>query len=377
MILHQTLYNIFPPSSFDAQSIAPLTPQEFIQRILVPEAALALIMEDTGQDRTQAAQTMRESAGYGVAMFPDTSEGLEVGAGEDIVLERARTRRRELENEERMEEALLRPGGSEDEHTNKHKGTKRPKKLCSATTTDIEEVTTAQRKMKRKKAGSCTDAGSGPDNSITCGYRAMSAHKSNRGVSSDLEANSPSAHPSPPQSSPLQAGPNSQFPGSSSPEQARSHFSKTEQRAFQSKPTSTDLYSGSKRGFASMDIKRGPSPTALSPQRRSDGRSMSAPIDVDDPEISVITDTPSPCTHQPPVSATLQANGLPPNRTAPTVRSPSDAEECKANFDFPTPKPRPRGRLVRRDAPVERHLEPNNPVSQPTEQNQGRDSSIE
>jgi hypothetical protein len=96
MILHQTLYNMFPPSSFDAQSIAPLTPQDFIQRILVPEAALALIMEDTGQDRIQAGQTMRESAGYGVAMFPDTSEGPGVGAGEDIVLERARVRRREL-----------------------------------------------------------------------------------------------------------------------------------------------------------------------------------------------------------------------------------------------------------------------------------------
>ncbi|KAI0305987.1 RTC4-like domain-containing protein [Multifurca ochricompacta] len=69
MILHQTLYNMFPPSSFDAQSITPLTPQEFIQRILVPEAALSLIMEDTRQDQMQALQTMRESSGYGWQCF--------------------------------------------------------------------------------------------------------------------------------------------------------------------------------------------------------------------------------------------------------------------------------------------------------------------
>ncbi|KAA1468921.1 hypothetical protein DENSPDRAFT_764132, partial [Dentipellis sp. KUC8613] len=75
MVIHQTIYNLFPPSSFDADSISPLTPTEFIQRILVPEAALALIMEDMGFDREHAAITMRESAAYGVAMFPDTGDG--------------------------------------------------------------------------------------------------------------------------------------------------------------------------------------------------------------------------------------------------------------------------------------------------------------
>ncbi|KAI0048757.1 hypothetical protein FA95DRAFT_1468791, partial [Auriscalpium vulgare] len=75
MVLHQTIYNLYPPSSFDAQSIAPLTPPEFIQRILVPETAVALIMEDTAQSRSDAMQTMHESATYGVAMFPDDAEG--------------------------------------------------------------------------------------------------------------------------------------------------------------------------------------------------------------------------------------------------------------------------------------------------------------
>jgi RTC4-like domain len=375
MILHQTLYNIFPPSSFDAQSITPLTPQEFIQCILVPEAALALIMEDTGQDRAQAAQTMRESAGYGVAMFPDTSEGPGVGAGEDIVLERARARRRELEDEERME-ALQRSGGSEEEHLSKNKGTKRPKKLGSATTTDVEEATVAQRKMKRKKAGSRTDAESGPDGNLSCGDRAMSASKSTRGVSSNLEAEPSSPHSSPPQSSPLQARPESHFPGSSSPEQIRSHLSKIEPRALRSEPKSTqnDSSNGSKRGFAGLDVEPGPLPTAMSSQRGSNGHSKSDPIDVDDLEISAITDAPSPCAHQPPVVVTSGASGLPQNWCA---RGSSDAKEREANFDLPTPKPKPRGRLVGRDAAVDRPSEPDKPVSLLTEQKPGRDSSVE
>ncbi|KAH7920529.1 hypothetical protein BV22DRAFT_1133001 [Leucogyrophana mollusca] len=118
VIIHQTLYNLFPPSSFDASLIVPLTPAEFIQRILVPEAALELIMEDLCIDRDEALVTLRESAQYGVAMFPDTaiSEGKVAGAeGEDeemgvadqIVMERARVRRMELEQEERIEEEMF------------------------------------------------------------------------------------------------------------------------------------------------------------------------------------------------------------------------------------------------------------------------------
>src|SRR5258708_39773322 len=102
---------------------------------------------------------MRESAGYGVAMFPDTSEGPGFRAAEDIVRERARGRRRELEDEERME-ALSRPEDSEDENAIQSQGIKRPNLLSSAATTDAEETTITRRKMKRKKAGSCTDPSS-------------------------------------------------------------------------------------------------------------------------------------------------------------------------------------------------------------------------
>jgi hypothetical protein len=306
MILHQTLYNMFPPSSFDPQFIAPLAPQEFIQRILVPEAAVTLIMEDTGQDRVTAVQTMRESAGYGVAMFPDTSEGPEVGAGEDIVLERARARRRELEDEERIE-ALLFSGNSEDEHLNQTKGTKRSKMSNSATTTDIEEIATARRKMKRKKAGSRTDTESGRDGHAFRG-----------------------AEPPPCVSLSKSQPP---YPWTSSPEP----------QEFTPKSKST-----------------------LSTQRTSDGRSMSAPIDVDAPQIIDGADLPSIFGQQPPI----QADGM-----APIVQSSSDAQKLGTYGDLPNPRSKAREQIVVRNSSVDRRLGQN--VSLSMDQDQRRDSSVE
>jgi len=308
MILHQTLYNMFPPSSFDPQSIAPLAPQEFIQRILVPEAALTLIMEDTGQDRVKAVQTMRESAGYGVAMFPDTSEGPEVGAGEDIVLERARARRRELEDEERIE-ALLFFGNSEDERLNQTKRTKRPKMPSSATTTDIEEIATARRKMKRKKAGSRTDAESGPDRYAFRGAESspcISSSKSN-----------------PP------------YPWTSSPEP--------------------------------QEFTPRPEATSSNPQRGSDGRSMSVPINVDAPQV---VDGGLP-------SAFEQQSPIPADRTAPSVQGSSDAQKLGTSCDLPNPRSKARGRIVVRNTSVDRGLGRDQSVSRPTDEDQRRDSSVE
>ncbi|KAH7885744.1 RTC4-like domain-containing protein [Phlebopus sp. FC_14] len=117
-IIHQTLFNLFPPSSFDASLIAPLSPAEFIQRILVPEAAVRLIAQDLCADIGDAIATLRESAQYGVAMFPDTVSGEgkrkevdmdddEMGVADQIVMERARVRRRELEEEEKIEAQMM------------------------------------------------------------------------------------------------------------------------------------------------------------------------------------------------------------------------------------------------------------------------------
>ena len=82
----------------------PLTPAEFIQRILVPEAALRLVMEDMHQSRKQAIRTLRESAQYGVAMFPDEHSGEGYSASEEIVKARAAARRKQLQKEDEDEE---------------------------------------------------------------------------------------------------------------------------------------------------------------------------------------------------------------------------------------------------------------------------------
>ncbi|KAG9309877.1 hypothetical protein JVU11DRAFT_9906 [Chiua virens] len=116
VIIHQTLFDLFPPSNLDPSLISPLTPAEFIQRILVPEAAVRLIAQDLCLDIEDAAVTLRESAQYGVAMFPDTSENKrrdgdidddEMGVADRIVMERARIRRKELEEEERVENDMI------------------------------------------------------------------------------------------------------------------------------------------------------------------------------------------------------------------------------------------------------------------------------
>lgn len=116
IIIHQTLFDLFPPRTFDASLIAPLAPAEFIQRILVPEAAVRLIAQDLCVDMEDAIVTLRDSAQYGVAMFPDTGENSSRGPGGDddemdvadqIVMERARVRRKELAEEERVEKEML------------------------------------------------------------------------------------------------------------------------------------------------------------------------------------------------------------------------------------------------------------------------------
>lgn len=102
LIIHQTVYQLFPPDAVDPDSTAPLNPPDFIQRILVPEAAVHLIMEDMQSTYSNAIKTLRESVEYGVAMFPDAGGDNEEGmkAADDVVKERARVRRKELLEEE-------------------------------------------------------------------------------------------------------------------------------------------------------------------------------------------------------------------------------------------------------------------------------------
>lgn len=87
-----------------------------MQRVLVPEVAIRLIQEDMDlhgiSGSAKALQVLRDSSKYGVAMFPDDSADKgdiedtdRLGAIDLIVMERARKRRKELEEEAIREEA--------------------------------------------------------------------------------------------------------------------------------------------------------------------------------------------------------------------------------------------------------------------------------
>ncbi|KAG2142858.1 RTC4-like domain-containing protein [Suillus bovinus] len=153
LIIHQTLYNLFPLSSFEPSSIAPLTPAEFIQLVLIPEAAVGLIMQDLCLGRDEAIVTLRESSQYGVAMFPDTGSGKGAALGDDdnddggvadrIVMERAKARRLELEEEEKLEEQLWKE--------------ERAKRKC-ATQMEMKEkaLQRAEQRKKSKELARCS-----------------------------------------------------------------------------------------------------------------------------------------------------------------------------------------------------------------------------
>ncbi|OBZ73608.1 hypothetical protein A0H81_05976 [Grifola frondosa] len=149
VVIHQTIYNLFPPTSFDPDSTLPLTPTDFIQLILVPEAAVSLIMEDMSQTRAAAIRTLRDSAEYGVAMFPD--DGADVtDAGEQIIMERARARRKELEEEERLEEKMLRDFQGEEAVRRKAKARPKPKKSAEMVT-DSDDTMSSRRPRRNGK----------------------------------------------------------------------------------------------------------------------------------------------------------------------------------------------------------------------------------
>ncbi|KAH9924827.1 RTC4-like domain-containing protein [Amylocystis lapponica] len=160
VIIHQTIYNLFPLTSFDSDATLPLTPTDFVQLILVPEAAVALIMEDLGQDRATAINTLRDSAEYGVAMFPDdhTDGAAAVAAGDQIVMERAKARRKELEEEERLEDALWGSLEGAPLPLEGSRGSRKSSRVASrakteSETSEAEQSSTARGKRKTRAPG--------------------------------------------------------------------------------------------------------------------------------------------------------------------------------------------------------------------------------
>lgn len=99
-IIFQTLCKLFPPGSLEPSKTHPLSPMDFIHYVLVPQVGLMLIQEDLHLSSEEALKTMRESRRYGVAMFPHESDFDKIDAADEVTIEQARKRRRELELEQ-------------------------------------------------------------------------------------------------------------------------------------------------------------------------------------------------------------------------------------------------------------------------------------
>ncbi|KAG9001213.1 hypothetical protein FRB90_011659 [Tulasnella sp. 427] len=70
IVISETLQNMFPQEKLEAADIMPMNSQDFLQRVLVPETAILLIMEDRDEDYATALKTMEDSRAFGTALFP-------------------------------------------------------------------------------------------------------------------------------------------------------------------------------------------------------------------------------------------------------------------------------------------------------------------
>lgn len=98
IIIQQLLYTMFPLEKLSDNLFKPLNAAEFIQRVLLPETGLQLIKEDQSCGDEKALETMRDSALYGIGMFPDLGDKDKIHTA--IVEERAKKRRKEIAQEE-------------------------------------------------------------------------------------------------------------------------------------------------------------------------------------------------------------------------------------------------------------------------------------
>ncbi|CAK5282348.1 unnamed protein product [Mycena citricolor] len=172
MIINQTLYNSFPLDSINPDLVLPLTPRDFMQRILIPEVGMRLVIEDMNMDvddaddRATAVQVLRDSASYGVAMFPEDGgewgkssmsqvvDENDLGVADLMLLERARRRRKELEVEEREEEEMMHQDTIRETSDSKPKAKTRAKRKTEKENSDelvtIDEESPLQARPRPK-----------------------------------------------------------------------------------------------------------------------------------------------------------------------------------------------------------------------------------
>lgn len=94
-VIFHTLSELFPPTDIPEMKTTPLTGEQFLRLILVPEVSISLIMEDLGQTRSEALRTRSASVRYGEETFPEGDNEVV-----DEILRRRVAARREAERKQ-------------------------------------------------------------------------------------------------------------------------------------------------------------------------------------------------------------------------------------------------------------------------------------
>ena len=169
-------------------------------------------------DIDDAVVTLRDSAQYGVAMFPDTGENKrkgargdddEMGVADQIVMERARARRREIAEEEKVEEEMLEEERAAQRakarESRREKALERAQQIKARTgsevggddTSEVSEASETRRTRRRTRQRAVTADNSESDAmSVDSLASKRAPHKTKKGVRS-VEAKVVRATPQP------------------------------------------------------------------------------------------------------------------------------------------------------------------------------------
>ncbi|KAG9037461.1 hypothetical protein FRB95_005400 [Tulasnella sp. JGI-2019a] len=79
LVISSTLQAMFPSDEVDPGTTYPLEPPDFLRRVLLPEAAVLLIMEDRKIDRDDALMVLKASRAFGLAAFPVRDGEIDTG----------------------------------------------------------------------------------------------------------------------------------------------------------------------------------------------------------------------------------------------------------------------------------------------------------
>ncbi|GJJ11106.1 hypothetical protein Clacol_005337 [Clathrus columnatus] len=144
IIIQQTLYSVFPVGSILEEAVEPLTVEQFLSQVLVPETAALLIMEDMNlTSKTEALEVLEGSKKYGIAMFPERHDDAVADVGERLAMERALSRRKYLQEIGDTEEDIAREIQEE-----KRKALQK-KKLTNTSASETDTDNTSHKSSKR------------------------------------------------------------------------------------------------------------------------------------------------------------------------------------------------------------------------------------